>query len=151
MAIENKDAATPRGRVQADRRTRRLSRAAVVVFDSDRDDLEHLSILFEREGAEVRRATCAADALALLRERLPDVVVSGLSLPVAEGLAFISEVRRDPALQRVAAIAVTGSFTSRVAAEDAGFDRFLVKPVDEEELIGEMARMLGVRRRAVGS
>ena len=151
MAIENKPSAMARRRIEAERRVRRLGRAAVLVLDANREDLGRLSRLFEREGAEVRTATSAAEALLLMRESLPDVLVSELPLPVADGLAFISEVRRDPSLQRVAAIALTGCLTSKVAAEDAGFDRFFVKPVDEDALLAEMTRMLGVRRRAVGS
>ena len=88
----------------------------------------------------------------MMHERAPDVLVVELPLPVIDGLDFIRSVRRDPSLQRTPAIALTrdARFASS-AAEDAGFDRLFVKPVEDERLLTEVARMLEVRRRAAGS
>jgi CheY-like chemotaxis protein len=132
---------------------RRLGRATILLVDGDPQTLERVSRLLEAEGATVRTATRVSDALAQMRERTPDVLVSELTLPPEDGFAFIRAVRRDPTLQRTPAIALTGDsrFASSITAEDAGFDRLFVKPADDELLIVEMVRMLGVRRRAAGA
>ena len=155
MGTENKAAIPRRGGTVAEaRRAQRLSRVAIVVEGvegAQSDDLERVEGFLAREGAEVRKAESSAVALSLLRERLPDVLVSGLALPLSPALALIAEIRRDPMLQCVAAIAVGSTPTHRFAAEDAGFDRFFVEPVDLETLVAEIVRMVGVKRRAVGS
>jgi DNA-binding response OmpR family regulator len=152
MGTENKAAMLRRAGASPDgRRAQRLTRVAIVVEGGPRDDLERVEGFLAREGAEIRKAESSAVALSLLRERLPDVLVSALALPVSPALALIAEIRKDPLLQCVAAIAVGGTLTHRFAAEEAGFDRFFVEPVDLETLAAEIVRMVGVKRRAVGS
>ncbi len=149
---ENKTSGRPPKRSAASSRARRLERGTVLVLAQDARASDALRGLFTAEGAEVRTTAGAADALAIMRDWGPDVLVVELSFPVVEGLDFIRAVRRDPALQRTPAIALArdARFAPR-AAEDAGVDRLFVSPVEDERLLSEVARMLDVRRRAAGS
>ena len=92
-------------------------------------------------------ASTARDALRLVQERRPDVVLSDIAMSEHDGYWLTSEIRRlaDPAASRVPIVAATayGREHSRDRALAAGFTEHLQKPVDPEVLartIAEVAR-----------
>jgi CheY-like chemotaxis protein len=129
-----------------------LAGSTILLVDDDADVLSMLAMKLESEGAATHTAERAQDALALLRLYTPDVIVSDLVLPNIDGFAFLRAVRSDPDLQRTPAIAITGHavHTARMAAKDAGFDRLFGKPLHVEEIVDEIVRMIGLRRRGGG-
>jgi CheY-like chemotaxis protein len=130
----------------------RLAGSTILLVDDDADVLSMLAMRLESEGAATHTAARAQDALALLRLHTPDVIVSDLVLPNIDGFAFLRAVRSDPVLQQTPAIAITGHsiHTASIAAKDAGFDRLFGKPLRVEEIIDEIVRMVGLRRRGGG-
>jgi signal transduction histidine kinase/ActR/RegA family two-component response regulator len=115
----------------------------VLVVDDDRDALDMLTVALSAAGARVRTAASAGDALALLRWIRPDVLVSDLAMPDEDGYSFIRDVRaiegesgrRTPAIALSAYVRVQ----DRARAVAAGFNMFVEKPVDPEELISVIA------------
>jgi CheY-like chemotaxis protein len=94
-------------------------------------------------GAAVRTAASAAEALALLRWIRPHVLVSDLAMPDQDGYSLIRNLR---AVERESgretpAVALTAyvRVQDRARAEAAGFNVFVEKPVDPEELIAVIA------------
>ena len=85
---------------------------------------------------ECREAVDAESALAILRERVPDLVLVDVMLPGKSGLDVLAEMREDPALREVPVIVLS----AWQAPEDveraiaAGADRFLAKPFRVDEL-----------------
>jgi CheY-like chemotaxis protein len=120
--------------------------------DDDQDALDMLALLLGEAGASVRTASSAAEALALLRWIRPDVLVSDLAMPDEDGYSLIrnlrmverSSGRRTPAVALTAYVRVQ----DRARAVDAGFDVFVEKPVDPDELtsvIGGLVDSRGAR------
>lgn len=85
---------------------------------------------------ECGEAVDAESALAILRERVPDLVLVDVMLPGKSGLDVLVEMREDPALRAVPVIVLS----AWQAPEDieraiaAGADRFLAKPFRVDEL-----------------
>ena len=98
-------------------------------------------------GAEVQLASSAAEALAALaRGPVPDVIVSDVGMPDADGYELIRQVRRLPAPARdVPAVALTAYArpADRVRALAAGFNLHTAKPVDPAELVVIVASLAG--------
>ena len=112
--------------------------ARVLLVEDEADAREYVEQLLRGEGAEVRSAGSADAALAALAEFTPDVLLCDLGMPGRDGLWLVAEVRRRlPALPTVA-------LTAYARREDvdraraAGFDRYLVKPVDPERLFAAL-------------
>jgi CheY-like chemotaxis protein len=89
----------------------------------------------------------AAEALEQARRKAPDVLVSDIGMPEVDGFELMRRIRasQDARLASVPAIALT-AFTraeDRRRALDAGYDRYLRKPVDAGELAATVA---GLRR-----
>jgi PAS domain S-box-containing protein len=136
-------ASTPRLRVPAAQRSFRGMR--ILVVDDRRDDRELLRVILRQPGAEVRTAETAKEALESMLAWRPDLLISDLAMPDEGGFGLIAKVRglEDPELRRVPAIAVTAHLGNedREQAREAGFDHFLTKPIDREELFDVVARI----------
>jgi signal transduction histidine kinase/DNA-binding response OmpR family regulator/ligand-binding sensor domain-containing protein len=97
----------------------------------------------------VAEATDGEQALARMREVVPDLVVSDLAMPGMDGLALCRAVREDPELEFVPVILLTAAAEteSRVRGLEGGADDYVTKPFEMRELLARIARMLQSRRR----
>jgi PAS domain S-box-containing protein len=125
----------------------RLTGITVLAVDDDADSLLLVRDALEAAGAAVVQATSAADALMLLDGRLPDVIVSDLSMPEMDGYDLIRKVRRRSLDKggKIPAVALTAYARAedRTRALVAGFQSHLAKPVDPVELVAAVAAISG--------
>jgi signal transduction histidine kinase/ActR/RegA family two-component response regulator len=121
----------------------------LLLVDDDQDALDILSLLLGEAGASVRTATSAAEALALLRWIRPDVLVSDLAMPDEDGYSLIRSLRtvERQSGRRTPAVALTAyvRVQDRARAVEAGFDVFVEKPVDPEELVSVIGGLVDSR------
>lgn len=105
----------------------------VLIVEDNRDSAKTLQLLLSLFGHQTEVAGDGQAGLTATRAYQPHVVVSDLGLPGAmDGFAFARAVRADQSLNEVVLIALSGygQEEDRRRAREAGFDRFLVKPVD---------------------
>ena len=125
-----------------------LAGVRVLLVDDDRDTLQTLVALLVEANATVQVAASAAEALALLEWYTPDVLVSDLAMPDADGYSLIGEVRAREVEtgKQTPAVALTAYVTveDHVRASAAGFDIFVSKPVEPNELIMAIANLAGL-------
>src|SRR6185295_3470040 len=90
-----------------------LDGVRVLVVDDEPDSNDVVGTLLASRGAEVRVAASTPQALEVLEEWLPDVVVSDIGMPVEDGYALLRKMRaRGGEIGRVPAIALT-AYTTR--------------------------------------
>ncbi len=120
-----------------------LKGTAVFVADDDADNLDGLEFLIADEGATVRTAGSAREALNVLRTWTPDVILLDVSLPDMDGCELLATIRREPTLREVPAVAVTGHALARDRrrCREAGFAEHMTKPLDLDALIRLIARL----------
>jgi PAS domain S-box-containing protein len=114
-----------------------------LLVDDEEDGRGLLAVFLERCGGEVTAVGSAAEALAALARRRPDVLVSDIAMPGTDGYQLIRQIRRLPDGATIPAIALTAhaSADARVQAFQAGFDTYLTKPVDPVELLAVVIRL----------
>lgn len=126
---------------------RSLTGLKVVVVDDDDGSLEYFAAALRACGAAVLTASTALDALQLVRQGHPDVVLSDLAMVGHDGYWLVREIRRlrDEAARLVPVVATTayGWEHSRARALAAGFDEHLQKPVDPVLLCRTVAGAAG--------
>jgi signal transduction histidine kinase/PAS domain-containing protein/ActR/RegA family two-component response regulator len=124
-----------------------LSRIKVLVVDDEPDARQLIKRLLDECGASVVTAADAAAALALIERERPDILVSDVGMPGANGYELLSQVRSlGPARGgNVPAIALTAFARSedRTRALRAGFLAHVAKPVEPSELVATVASVVG--------
>jgi CheY-like chemotaxis protein len=130
------------------RLSRVLTGVRVLVVDDDEDTADLFAAALTACGADVVTATTASDALRVIAARAPDVVVTDIAMPGADGYWLIREIRQlaDAPARTVPVVAVTafGREHFRTRALAAGFVDHLEKPVDPETLCLAVARARGL-------
>ncbi|MEG4284118.1 response regulator [Microcoleus sp. A006_D1] len=124
-----------------------LANLQLLVVDDDDDTRKFMIALLEQEGAVVRSAASVAGALAALESSWPDVLLSDIGMPEADGYQLIARVREMEVLRggKMPAIALTAYAREeeRKQALEAGFQMHLSKPVDITKLIAGIANLTG--------
>ena len=127
----------------------------VLVVDDEADARALVKRLLEDRGASVRAVGSAAEALALLAVRPPDVLVSDIGRPGEDGYALIRQVRALAQEQggNVPAVALTAYARSedRLKVILAGFQMHLAKPVEAAELLALVASLAGRVKTSQGN
>ena len=108
----------------------------ILIVDDNTDAARSLAILQTRRGHETRTAFTGPEAVAAAAEFLPEVVLLDIGLPGMDGFEVARRLRAMPAFAGVLLIAMSGYGRSQdlAAAKDAGFDHYLVKPLDLAQL-----------------
>ena len=119
-------------------RTRRI-----LVVDDNEDAAESLEMLLSLHGHEVRSAGDGMAALRVAGEFLPELTLLDIGLPKLNGYEVAKLIRQQPWGANMLLVAVTGWGQSqdKQAADEAGFDRHLTKPVDPQELMSILREM----------
>ncbi|MDT7781475.1 MAG: hypothetical protein QOC99_3987 [Acidobacteriota bacterium] len=124
-----------------------LDKLRMLVVDDEADTREFVRMALMQCGAEVKTVGTASEALELLEQWTPDVLVSDIGMPDEDGYELIKKVRsRDDERQAlIPAIALTAYASvedgTRILA--AGFQRHMVKPLDPDELVAVVASLAG--------
>jgi CheY-like chemotaxis protein len=107
----------------------------VLVVDDQRDVADVLALLLETLGQEVVVAYDAQTAVALARERHPEVALLDVSMPGATGSELAHQLRAEFALGELTLVAVTGHDSHDARVVEGGFDQHLLKPVTVENVV----------------
>jgi PAS domain S-box-containing protein len=124
----------------------RLEGLKVLVVDDEVDTRELLRVGLGQCGAEVLTAGSAPDALAVIEESRPDLLISDIGMPGEDGYEVIRKVRALPAERggKIPAIALTAYARTedRLRALRAGYQMHISKPVELAELVAVMASLI---------
>jgi nitrogen regulation protein NR(I) len=119
---------------------------SVLVIDDDRSVLHVFKQFFRDTDLRLLTANTAAEGLATLAERHPDVVILDIMLPDQSGLETIEQVfRHDPKLP-VIFITAGGTSDTAIEAMKLGAYDYLLKPLDYVQVRGLVERALEIRR-----
>ena len=124
-------------------------RPTVLVVDDDKVLRAIIGTNLELGGFDVLTAPDGPSALALLDDRLPDVVLLDAVMPVMDGYATLGRIRRHSTASHVPVIVITtgagADTTEPVKVLEAGADDFINKPFTPQEML---ARVRAKVRRA---
>ena len=119
----------------------------VLVVDDEPDARQLVQSVLEGGQAIVRLAASGAEALEMIRQEKPDVIVSDIGMPNADGYDFIQRLRQLSREEggRIPAVALTAYARAedRRKALIAGFQNHAAKPMDPQELVVVVANLAG--------
>jgi CheY-like chemotaxis protein len=118
--------------------------ATVLIVDDYVPNHRLMSFVLEQHGYAVVAAFDGQQALDRLEYACVDLVLTDLTMPKIDGLALTRALRADLRFANIPIIIVTASTREQdqVRASGIGADAFLTKPVDSEDLVHEVSRLL---------
>lgn len=118
----------------------------ILVVDDEPDARDLLTVALVESGAEVRTCSSVSDALSVLDQWKPDILVSDIGMPGEDGYQLIRKLRERESREdgTIRAVALTGYASSEDAerATQAGYNAHIAKPVTARELANELVRVL---------
>ncbi len=116
----------------------------VVIVDDDPDTVLSLRLLLEQDGHTVRGVESGKEALAAVRDFGADAVLLDIGMPGMSGLAVAHTLRERYGSAKPLLIAISGrnAGSDRSLARSLGFDHYVAKPYDPDEVLS----LLDVRR-----
>jgi DNA-binding response OmpR family regulator len=113
----------------------------VAIVDDERSIRELLELGLAREGYAVRTAADGPQALSLVADWNPDVIVLDVMMPKIDGFALLPMLRRRTQVP-IIMLTARGDIADRVAGLRGGADDYLAKPFDLEELLARLEAAL---------
>jgi DNA-binding response OmpR family regulator len=109
----------------------------VLLIEDEPNIIEAIRFILSREGWRVDTHSNGEDAVSIVREKTPDVVILDVMLPGRSGYDILREMRDDPALTDLPVLMLTarGQSRDREMAERAGVSRFMTKPFSNSEVL----------------
>ena len=129
---------------------RQSSRPQHILIADDNDDVRELwKLCLTSWGFTVEEARDGAEAVRKARARKPDLVLMDLWMPGVDGVEATRQLRNDPAMADVPVLAITATTNppARAAAQKAGCDEFLAKPLLPDELLMQVRAAFAQGRR----
>lgn len=121
----------------------------VLIVEDEADSLELMQMILQHEGIASTGVNTAEQALALLPDIHPTIIIVDLALPTLDGWGFLQRLKEDTTLSSIPKVAITAFHTPILASKAiaAGFDAFFPKPIDAacfvQELNAIVAEKLG--------
>ncbi|WP_190567027.1 PAS domain S-box protein [Desertifilum sp. FACHB-1129] len=124
-----------------------LSGIKILVVDDQPDTRELVAFVLEQHGAQAIAAASAREALLVLSQTQPDVLLSDIGMPEMDGYLLIQQVRALPADRggQIPAIALTAyaGDTNQQQVIAAGFQKHISKPIEPEKLVQAIVDLMG--------
>ena len=116
----------------------------ILIVDDNPSNTKLLVFLLQAKGYDVRSAANADEALAVIAEHRPRLILMDIQLPGMDGLTLTRQLKADPTTRDISIIAAT-AYAMRgdeERARAAGCDGYITKPIDTRQLPADIARFL---------
>jgi two-component system phosphate regulon response regulator PhoB len=125
---------------------------AILIVEDDKALAELLVWNFTSDGYDVRQTSDGEEALLMVREQLPDVIILDWMIENVPGIEVCRQLRKAPESRAVPVIMLTarGEEEDRIRGLKTGADDYITKPFSPRELMARVEALLRRSRPAIG-
>ena len=122
--------------------------AKLLIIEDDPSMLELLRVHLRAVGHSVRTVSDAADGIRAILADPPDLILSDIAMPYLDGMELLRALRSEPLTRRIPVIFLTGLTDDDTLAKAStlGADDFLTKPIQVEDLLSSINKVLNRSR-----
>jgi CheY-like chemotaxis protein len=115
----------------------------ILVVDDNEDWQVLLTVIFQEYQAEAKIAGSVDEAIEIIEEWQPDVLISDICMKEKDGYSLIRSIREKDELEGtfLPAVVLTAYAENRVEALEAGFQDVILKPFEPDELVAQLAKL----------
>jgi CheY-like chemotaxis protein len=119
----------------------------ILIAEDNATNRELFRELLEARGYTVVEACDGTEALQMMEQAQPDILLLDIGMPVLDGFAVVRAIRENPRLAALPVLAVTAYAMQgdRERVLNSGFDGYLSKPINATSLAQELERLLSKR------
>ncbi len=121
----------------------------ILIFETDPREAVHLSQFLQGSGFAVATVTTARQAVSFAREYEFELFLVNLSSPGETGFTTVAEIKCRPQSSNVSILGIVPQIQSKPAAEEAGCDAVLVRPVDNDQILRSVTELLERPRNSI--
>ena len=121
----------------------------VLVVDDHPVNLKVATYALKFSGYQISEATNAIQALEVIKQQPPDLILMDISLPGMDGLTLTRQLKADPATKhiKIAALTAYAMKGDDKKAFDAGCDAYITKPINTRQLGEQVGVIMGLKPR----
>jgi class 3 adenylate cyclase len=119
----------------------------ILIVDDNPANLDIFQTRLAAQGYEILTASDGEEALAVAREKQPDLILLDVMMPKLSGIEVCRRLKEDSSLPFMPIVMVTAMADPKdvVAGLEAGADEYLTKPVDQTALVARVKSMLRIK------
>jgi CheY-like chemotaxis protein len=122
-----------------------LEQQKILIVDDNDNNRKLLRVILEKSGYEVHETLYGEEGIRLAKELIPDLILMDVQLPTMSGLQATAAIKSDDTTSEIPVIAVTSyaMIGDREIFLSQGFDEYIPKPVNINELIETVKKYIG--------
>jgi len=126
--------------------------AKLLLIDDDPNLILLVKDYLEFNDYEVLTATQGREALTILEQQIPDLIICDIMMPEMDGYAFVQEIRQNANWDQIPVIFLSakGQSKDKIKGLTHGADVYMVKPFEPEELVAQVQSTLNSTYRLIG-
>ncbi len=142
-------AAEPKSRLSPMKENSPKDSKKLLLIDDDPNLILLVKDYLEFRGYHVMTAENGREALDILEQNIPDMIICDVMMPEMDGYALVQHIREEPRTNRIPVLFLSakGQSQDRVKGLNEGADVYMVKPFEPEELVAQVESSLNQIKR----